>query len=207
MGSPGALAVGSRGDSTQRASGSEACPRPPASATRAESTRSWGNGSSWTSRRTTRSSREACACAAVRYRLTTTPMFVHCCHCLDCQRQTGSAFVIYALIETARLQIEGAEPERFEMPTDSGRAHGIYSCQSCGIAVWSEYGGLGTWVRARGNARRPAAPGARRAHLRAVEVPWVTLPEGVPAFEGYYDALKLWPPESLARRSTVLAGT
>ena len=85
-----------------------------------------------------------CACGAVRYRMTTAPMFVHCCHCLDCQRQTGSAFVINALIETARLDVEGADPERFEMPTDSGRPHGIYSCQSCGTAVWSEYGGLAT---------------------------------------------------------------
>ena len=44
-----------------------------------------------------------CACGAVRYRLTSAPMFVHCCHCRDCQRQTGSAFVLNALIEADRV--------------------------------------------------------------------------------------------------------
>ena len=34
-------------------------------------------------------------------------MFVHCCHCRDCQRQTGSAFVLNALIETDRVEIRG----------------------------------------------------------------------------------------------------
>ena len=37
-----------------------------------------------------------CACATLRYRLASQPMFVHCCHCRDCQRQTGSAFVLAA---------------------------------------------------------------------------------------------------------------
>ena len=149
-----------------------------------------------------------CACGAIRYRMTTGPMFVHCCHCLDCQRQTGSAFVINALIETVRLELQGAEPERFEMPTDSGRPHGIYSCQSCGTAVWSEYGGLSTlrFVRV-GTLDDPhlLEPDVH-IYVRS-KVPWVQLPDDVPAFEGYYDAMKLWPSDSLERRSSVLAGT
>ena len=44
-----------------------------------------------------------CACGAVRYRLTSDPLFTHCCHCLNCQRQTESAFVINLLIEADRL--------------------------------------------------------------------------------------------------------
>src|SRR6476620_1817623 len=83
-----------------------------------------------------------CACAAVRYRLASAPMFVHCCHCLDCQRQTGSAFVINALIETDRVATLQGELTRSEMPTESGKPHGIYRCTRCGIAVWSEYGGI-----------------------------------------------------------------
>jgi hypothetical protein len=116
--------------------------------------------------------------------------------------------VINALIETARVEVQGAEPERFEMPTDSGRPHGIYSCQSCGTAVWSEYGGLATlrFVRV-GTLDEPALLVPDVHIYTRSKVPWVQLPEGVPAFEGYYDALKLWPPESLARRSTLLAGT
>jgi hypothetical protein len=66
-----------------------------------------------------------CACGSVRYRLTSKPMFVHCCHCRDCQRQTGSAFVINALIETDRIERLSGAPEAIGVPTDSGRAHDI----------------------------------------------------------------------------------
>src|SRR5687767_14802075 len=81
-----------------------------------------------------------CSCGAVRFALTSAPMFVHCCHCLDCQRQTGSAFVLNALIETGRIEVLGAAPEPVSMPTDSGRPHDIYRCATCKVAVWSDYG-------------------------------------------------------------------
>ena len=83
-----------------------------------------------------------CACAAVRYRLVSSPMFVHCCHCRDCKRQTGSAFVLNALIETDRVAVLSGNPEPVAVPTDSGRPHHIYRCPSCKVAVWSVYGGV-----------------------------------------------------------------
>jgi Glutathione-dependent formaldehyde-activating enzyme len=69
-----------------------------------------------------------CACGAVRYRLASAPMFVHCCHCRDCQRQTGSAFALNALIETDRVAVLSGAPEPVSVPTDSGQAHDIYRC-------------------------------------------------------------------------------
>jgi hypothetical protein len=118
-----------------------------------------------------------CSCGAVRYRLTSEPLFVHCCHCLDCQRQTGSAFVINALIELDRIELLGAAPEATAMPTDSGQPHDIYRCAACKVAVWSD----------------------------CSKVPWVTLPPGVRAFEAFYEVAKQWPAASLARRAAVLA--
>jgi hypothetical protein len=146
-----------------------------------------------------------CACGAVRYRLASAPMFVHCCHCLDCQRQTGSAFVLNALIETARVEVLGAEPVRYEMPTESGRPHGIYRCAKCGIAVWSEYGGLTTvrFVRV-GTLDDPRALAPEVHIYTRSKQPWVGLPAGVPAFEAYYDARTVWPAASLERRAAVL---
>jgi hypothetical protein len=82
-----------------------------------------------------------CACGAVRYRLESAPMFVHCCHCRDCQRQTGSAFVLNALIETDRITLLAGDPEPVPVPTDSGRPHDIWRCRACRTAVWSDYGG------------------------------------------------------------------
>src|SRR5262249_51961618 len=100
-----------------------------------------------------------CACAAVRYRLASPPMFVHCCHCRDCQRQTGSAFVINALIETDRIVLLAGDPGPGAVPTDSGRPHLIYRCPNCRTAVWSEYGGPAPppLLRAR-TLDTPAAP-------------------------------------------------
>lgn len=147
-----------------------------------------------------------CACGAVRFRMRTAPLFVHCCHCLDCQRQTGGAFVLNALIETARIELVAGAPVRAEVPTDSGRPHGIYRCPTCGVAVWSEYGGVAAlrFVRV-GTLERPSllAPDVH-IYTRSKQ-PWVVLPDGVPAFEAYYDSAKLWPPASLERRRALFA--
>src|SRR5258708_7615357 len=81
-----------------------------------------------------------CSCGAVRYRLNSAPMFVNCCHCRDCQRQTGSAFVVNAVIETDRITLLSGNPETVAIPTDSGRPHDIYRCPVCKVALWSDYG-------------------------------------------------------------------
>jgi hypothetical protein len=146
-----------------------------------------------------------CACAAVRYRLASPPMFVHCCHCRDCQRQTGSAFVINALIETDRIVLLAGDPGPVAVPTDSGRPHLIYRCSNCRTAVWSEYGGIAAlrFVRV-GTLDNPAAltPDVH-IYVRS-KLPWVTPPHAVPAFEAYYDARRLWPAASLERRRAIL---
>ena len=146
-----------------------------------------------------------CACGSVRYRMKTGPMFVHCCHCLDCQRQTGSAFVLNALIEADRVELLAGEPVRFEMPTDSGQPHGIYRCRACGTALWSEYGGRSAirFVRV-GTLERPSALAPDVHIYTRSKQPWLKLPEGVPSFEAYYDSKVVWPAESLVRRRAVL---
>jgi hypothetical protein len=142
-----------------------------------------------------------CSCSATRYRLTSAPMFVNCCHCKDCQRQTGSAFVINAIIEADRVVVSGEEPVAIHVPTDSGRPHLINRCRSCQIALWGIYGGRRQvrFVRV-GTLDDPTAlrPGA---HIfTRSKLPWVILPPGAPAFEVYYEMDKLWPEASLARR-------
>src|SRR5947209_11844008 len=83
-----------------------------------------------------------CGCGRTRYRTTSRPLFVHCCHCLRCQRETGSAFVLNALIEADRLEMLADAPKPVAVPTDSGRPHRIFRCQSCETALSSEYGGV-----------------------------------------------------------------
>lgn len=146
-----------------------------------------------------------CFCGSVRYRLASPPMFVNCCHCKDCQRQTGSAFVINAIIETARIQVLSGEPVPVRVPTDSGRPHDIYRCPKCQIALWSDYGGrpLVRFVRV-GTLDEPSVLPPNAYIFTRSKLPWVGLPKDAPAFEVYYDMKTLWPEESLARREAIL---
>jgi len=145
-----------------------------------------------------------CACGRVRYRLTSAPLFVHCCHCLNCQRETGSAFVLNALIETDRIALTGSAPLAVAVPTDSGGPHRIYRCEACQVAVWSEYSSPKLRFVRVGTLDEPHALKPDVHIYTRSKVPWVTLPEDVPAFEAYYDSKKLWPAGSLERRRAIL---
>ena len=144
-----------------------------------------------------------CSCGAVRYRLASEPMFVHCCHCLNCQRQTGSAFVINLLIEGDRVEVVG-ETEAADAPRDDGSAQEIHRCPACKVAVFSHYGGPAvSFVRA-GTLDTPAMVAPDVHIYTQSKVPWVRLPDDVPAFERYYDSKQLWPAASLERLQAVL---
>lgn len=149
-----------------------------------------------------------CACGAVRYRMRTGPMFVHCCHCKDCQRQTGTAFVLNALIEADRVALLSGEPRPFTMPTDSGQPHRIFRCPGCGTAVWSEYGGVAQlrFIRV-GTLDEPSALAPDVHIYTRSKLPWVTLPAGVPTFAAYYNSREVWPAASLQRRRAVFPST
>lgn len=142
-----------------------------------------------------------CACGGVRYRLAAAPMFVHACHCADCQTETGSAFAINALIEADRVELLAGAPEPVDTPSASGRGQRIWRCAACRLALWSNYAGIGEAVHfVRGGTLDD--PGAIEPDVHIYtrsKLPWVRLPEGAAAFEGYYDMKALWPEESRAR--------
>ena len=147
----------------------------------------------------------ACNCRAVRYRLLSEPMFVHCCHCTDCQRHTGSAFAINALIETSRIELLAGAPEAISMPTESGRPHDIYRCPTCKVAVWSDYGRRPALRFVRVATLEPPNSIAPDVHIYVrSKLPWVRLPEDARVFEAFYEIDKEWPAESLARRKALL---
>lgn len=147
-----------------------------------------------------------CACGEVRYRLTAEPMFVHCCHCLNCQRQTGSAFVINLLLEAERVEITAGDPRAVDVPRDDGSAQRIYRCPSCQLALFSEYGRPEVRFVRAGTLYDPSTVAPDVHIYTRSKVPWVELPKSVPAFEAYYDSKTLWPPESRARVKAALAG-
>ena len=147
----------------------------------------------------------SCFCGAVTYRLESAPMFVHCCHCKDCQCQTGTAFALNAIMEADRITLLSGKPEVVTMRTDSGRPHDIYRCPDCMTAVWSDYGRRKVMLFVRvGTLENPGALPPDVHIFTRSKLPWVVLPEGARAFDVYYDLKNEWPAESLARREALL---
>ncbi|WEX88485.1 GFA family protein [Sinorhizobium garamanticum] len=142
-----------------------------------------------------------CFCGRIRYRLKARPMFVHCCHCSDCQRQTGSAFVLNGIVEAENVELLKGEPVMITLPTDSGRPHDVYRCADCQSALWSDYGRRKwlSFVRVATLDRPSDFPPDVHIYTRS-KLDWVALPAGANAFEEYYDMQALWPKESLERR-------
>jgi hypothetical protein len=148
-----------------------------------------------------------CDCRAIRYRMETEPLFVHCCHCRWCQRETGASFALNAMIETARVTLLAGTPELVDTPSASGKGQKIARCPTCRIAVWSLYAGAGTavaFVRV-GTLDDPDALPPDVHIFISTKQPWVVLPPGVPAVPEFYDRKALWPAASLARREALLA--
>lgn len=148
-----------------------------------------------------------CDCARVRYRMTSTPLFVHCCHCRWCQRESGASFALNALIEADRVQLLGDEPEIVLTPSNSGKGQKIARCPACRIAVWSNYAGAGDAVRfvRVGTLEDPDRLPPDIHIFTSSKQPWIVIPSGTPAVPEYYDRTKYWPKESLQRREALLA--
>jgi hypothetical protein len=138
--------------------------------------------------------------------MTSRPLFVHCCHCHWCQRETGSAFAINAMIETDRVVLDNGEPDVVQTPSNSGKGQKIARCKACRIALWSNYAGAGDKVRfVRVGTLDDADRCPPDIHIfTSSKQRWVVLPPGVPAAAEYYDRNEHWPAESLARRRALL---
>ena len=146
-----------------------------------------------------------CACGELRYRLTGSPMIVHCCHCTECQTLSGGAFAVNALIEADRVETLRGVVEPVVVPTESGKGQQIWRCPACKVAVWSNYGGTADklrFVRVGTLDDSAALPPDIHIFIRS-KLPWVRLPEDAVAVENYYDVKQVWPAESLARRAAL----
>ena len=142
-----------------------------------------------------------CTCRQIRYRVTSRPMYVHCCHCRWCQRETGTAFALNAMIEADRVELTAGEPELVNTPSASGKGQKIWRCPSCKVAVWSNYGGAGDKVRfvRVGTLDEPDAMPPDIHIFTMSKQPWVVLPAGTLEAHEYYKPKEMWPTESQER--------
>ena len=150
-----------------------------------------------------------CGCGQVRYRLTVEPMIVHCCHCSWCQRETGSAFVVNALVESDSVELTAGEPEMVTRPSTSGKGQPTAFCPTCRVALWSHYADAGPSVRfLRAGTLDDAASIAPDIHIfTSTKLPWVVIPEDAAAVPEFYRFSEVWSPESLARFKAAIKST
>jgi hypothetical protein len=147
-----------------------------------------------------------CDCRSVRYRVLTPPLFVHCCHCRWCQRETGASFALNAMIEADRVLTLGIAPEAVETPSESGLGQSIARCPKCHVALWSHYAGAGpllSFVRV-GTLDNPDALPPDIHIFTASKQPWIVIPAGAPSVPQYYEREAHWPAGSLERRRILL---
>ncbi len=149
-----------------------------------------------------------CACGALTYQMASEPIFVHCCHCSECQRQTGSAFVLNAIIETDRVTHRGPVFEH-SLPTPSGKGQVMTRCNECSTVVFSKYmarQGKLTYIRV-GTLDDPSACPPNVQIFTSSKQPWVTLNPDIPIFEEFYKFDEVWPEAALNRMNTAFGAT
>ena len=153
-----------------------------------------------------------CACGHVRYRVESKPLIVHCCHCSMCQRQSGSAFAVNALIEADRVRLLQGDVTKVTVPSPSGNGQVIARCPKCQVAVWSNYlvfykGILGDAIRfiRVGTLDDPSKMPPDVHIFTSSKQPWLVLPLDAQVVEEYYVTQDVWPKESLDRMAAMLA--
>ena len=142
-----------------------------------------------------------CACGKVRYKLTAEPLIVNACHCRDCQRLTGTAFVVNIWIERRFVEADHSRLSSVMLTAGSGKPHEVFRCPDCGTTLWSKYHAApGDTVLLRAGTLDRSETIRPDVHIfTRSKLPWVELPPGARVFEAFYRIDEVWSPESLAR--------
>ncbi len=149
-----------------------------------------------------------CACGAIRYKLTALPLIVHACHCRDCQRLSGSAFVVNIWVERRCVEADHARLRSVRLTAGSGKPHEVFACPDCGTAIYSKYHAApGDTVLLRaGTLDRPETIKPDVHIFTRSKMPWFEVPAGVPAFQTFYKLAEFWPESSRERLRRNIAG-
>ena len=143
----------------------------------------------------------SCWCGEVRYRLLNAPLFVHACHCVDCQKASGSAFGITIIVlETDLICHRG---EFVSKPVAANRT--TFICQSCEDVIYSTATHHPCTALLRSQTLDDPRVLEINAHIWTREKhAWLVLPAHVPQFDKGYDRIETWPKDSLDRLNAEL---
>lgn len=80
-----------------------------------------------------------CLCGAVRYAISAPVTTLRACHCLNCQKHTGSGGSINAVVPADQFRVTKGEPKRYDdAATKSGRTLSRFFCDNCGSPLFSQ---------------------------------------------------------------------
>ncbi len=142
-----------------------------------------------------------CDCDQIQYTVKQSPLYVHCCHCSWCQRESGAAFAINALIESSAIELTHGEPALINTPSESGGGQLMARCPNCQVALWSHYpsfGKLMSFIKV-GTLDNPSLMPPDIQIFTQSKQQWFELPTDMPAFKRFYNRDEMWPKASLLR--------
>ncbi len=146
-----------------------------------------------------------CSCGFVKYTICDAPLFTHACHCDDCKKSTGSAFVVHSMILENYFEVKEGELEATTLPTGSGAGYKPFFCKKCGTYIYCKYDMAPGRIIIRTSTLNNSENFYPQAHIfTRSKVPWITLDDKIPSFESMYDRNKLWPKASLEKLNSIL---
>jgi hypothetical protein len=123
-----------------------------------------------------------CSCGSLRIEAEGEPTAVAVCHCIECQRRSGSVLSVGAHFPKQRVRVSGAS-KVYVRPTESGRFFRQHFCPECGTSVYWEGDmipdAISIFVGCFGD---PSFPVPTRSVWEQTRHAWVTIAPEVPAF-------------------------
>ncbi len=125
-----------------------------------------------------------CNCGDIRYRISSAPFAVAACHCINCRKQSGSAFSVNLVVPSAAVEMQGNLTVYDDPDTESGKPVRREFCGRCGSPIRSvTSGGNGIEIIKAGTTDTPDAFAPGIQVWTCTSLPWVKMPEGIPSFE------------------------
>jgi hypothetical protein len=133
-----------------------------------------------------------CQCGAVRYALEGPLPHAYACHCVDCQKQSASAFSLSIPVVREALEVSGPLAS-FAKRSDSGAVTTCWFCPSCGARVFHTSNRSPSAATLKAGTLDDASSVVPAAHLWIRrKQPWVQLDPDLPAYETQPDDLAGW---------------
>ena len=100
----------------------------------------------------------SCLCGAIRYEIDVPVSELRACHCVHCQKTSGAAGSVNAVVPLSAFHITRGKPKRYEAHADSGRTLYRHFCDDCGSPIYSQRANNTEFVAVRAGTLDDAPP-------------------------------------------------